>query len=65
MPDVQSANTSYNLLRVAAGSGTTARCILRGVARVVHILTPSSNARCIVNMTALAVVAASSHRAAA
>jgi malate dehydrogenase (oxaloacetate-decarboxylating)(NADP+) len=65
MPNVDAANISYNLLRMAAGSGITVGGILLGAARAVHILTPSSTVRRIVNMTALAVVDANSQRAAA
>ena len=64
MPNVDAANISYNLLRVAAGNGITVGGILLGAARPVHILTPSSTVRRIVNMTALAVVDATSQRAA-
>ena len=63
MPNVDAANISYNLLRIAAGSGITVGGILLGAARPVHILTPSSTVRRIVNMTALAVVDATSQRA--
>jgi malate dehydrogenase (oxaloacetate-decarboxylating)(NADP+) len=62
MPNIDAANISYNLLRMAAGSGITVGGILLGAARSVHILTPSSTVRRIVNMTALAVVDANSHR---
>ncbi|WP_133649070.1 NADP-dependent malic enzyme [Paraburkholderia flava] len=62
MPNVDSANISYNLLRIAAGGGITVGGILLGAARPVHILTPSSTVRRIVNMTALATVDAGSHR---
>ena len=65
MPNVDAANISYNLLRIAAGGGITVGGILLGAARPVHILTPSSTVRRIVNMTALAVVDATSQRAAA
>jgi malate dehydrogenase (oxaloacetate-decarboxylating)(NADP+) len=65
MPNVDAANISYNLLRIAAGNGITVGGILLGAARPVHILTPSATVRRIVNMTALAVVDATSHRAAA
>jgi len=65
MPNVDAANISYNLLRVAAGNGITVGGILLGAARPVHILTPSATVRRIVNMTALAVVDANSQRAAA
>ncbi|MES2942171.1 MAG: NADP-dependent malic enzyme [Pseudomonadota bacterium] len=54
MPNVDAANISYNLLRIAAGGGITVGGILLGAARPVHILTPSSTVRRIVNMTALA-----------
>jgi malate dehydrogenase (oxaloacetate-decarboxylating)(NADP+) len=62
MPNVDAANISYNLLRVAAGNGITVGGILLGAARPVHILTPSSTVRRIVNMTALAVVDATAQR---
>jgi malate dehydrogenase (oxaloacetate-decarboxylating)(NADP+) len=65
MPNVDAANISYNLLRVAAGNGITVGGILLGAARPVHILTPSATVRRIVNMTALAVVDATSQRQAA
>jgi len=65
MPNVDAANISYNLLRIAAGNGITVGGILLGAARPVHILAPSATVRRIVNMTALAVVDANSQRAAA
>lgn len=65
MPNVDAANISYNLLRIAAGGGITVGGILLGAARPVHILTPSSTVRRVVNMTALAVVDANSQRTAA
>jgi malate dehydrogenase (oxaloacetate-decarboxylating)(NADP+) len=64
MPNVDAANISYNLLRMAAGGGITVGGILLGAAQPVHILTPSSTVRRIVNMTALATVDAGMHRAA-
>jgi malate dehydrogenase (oxaloacetate-decarboxylating)(NADP+) len=60
MPSVDSANISFNLLRMAAGHGLTVGGILLGAARPAHILTPSATVRRIVNMTALAVVDAAS-----
>jgi malate dehydrogenase (oxaloacetate-decarboxylating)(NADP+) len=63
MPNVDAANISYNLLRIAAGGGITVGGILLGAARPVHILTASATVRRIVNMTALAVVDASAQRA--
>ena len=59
MPTVDAANISFNLLKVAAGHGVTLGPILLGVAKAVHILTPSATVRRIVNMTALTVVDAS------
>ena len=64
MPNIDAANISYNLLRIAAGNGITVGGILLGAARPVHILTPSATVRRIVNMTALAVVDATSQRVA-
>jgi malate dehydrogenase (oxaloacetate-decarboxylating)(NADP+) len=55
MPNVDAANISYNLLRIAAGNGITVGGILLGAAQPVHIMTPSATVRRIVNMTALAV----------
>jgi malate dehydrogenase (oxaloacetate-decarboxylating)(NADP+) len=54
MPNVDAANITYNLLRVVAGGGITVGGILLGAAKPVHIMTPSSTVRRIVNMTALA-----------
>ncbi|HSV79822.1 MAG TPA: NADP-dependent malic enzyme [Ramlibacter sp.] len=62
MPNVDAANISYNLLRIAAGGGITVGGILLGAAWPVHILTPSATVRRIVNMTALATVDAGSQR---
>jgi malate dehydrogenase (oxaloacetate-decarboxylating)(NADP+) len=62
MPNVDAANISYNLLRIAAGQGITVGGILLGAARPAHILTPSATVRRIVNMTALAAVDAASQR---
>jgi malate dehydrogenase (oxaloacetate-decarboxylating)(NADP+) len=56
MPNVDAANIAYNLLRMAAANGITVGGILLGADRPVHILTPSSTVRRIVNMTAVAVV---------
>jgi malate dehydrogenase (oxaloacetate-decarboxylating)(NADP+) len=55
MPNVDAANIAFNLLRIAAGNGITVGGILLGAALPVHILTPSSTVRRIVNMSALAV----------
>ena len=58
MPNVDAANISYNLLRIASGGGITVGGILLGADDPVHILTPSATVRRIVNMTALAAVGA-------
>ena len=62
MPTLDAANIAFNLLKVAAGGGVTLGPILLGVAKPVHILTPSATVRRIVNMTALTVVDASVQR---
>ena len=62
MPTIDAANISFNLLKIAAGSGLTLGPILLGVARPAHILTSSATVRRIVNMTALTVVDASVER---
>jgi malate dehydrogenase (oxaloacetate-decarboxylating)(NADP+) len=62
MPNVDAANIAYNLLKVAAGNGITVGPILLGAAKPVHIIEPTASVRRIVNMTALAVVDASSER---
>ncbi|GGX51777.1 NADP-dependent malic enzyme [Undibacterium squillarum] len=56
MPNIDSANISYNLLKTAAGNNVAIGPILLGCARPVHILTSSATVRRIVNMTALCVV---------
>jgi len=62
MPNIESANIAYNLLKTAAGQGIAVGPVLLGCARPVHILTPSATVRRIVNMTALCVVDAVSQR---
>ncbi len=59
MPNLDAANISYNLLRIAAGNGVTIGGILLGAAKTAHVLTPSATVRRIVNMAALAAVDAS------
>jgi malate dehydrogenase (oxaloacetate-decarboxylating)(NADP+) len=65
MPTVDAANISFNLLKVSSGGGVTLGPILLGVAKPVHILTPSATVRRIVNMTALTVVDANMQKQAA
>jgi len=57
-PTLDAANISFNLLKTAAGEGVTIGPILLGAAKPVHILTPSTTVRRIVNMTALTSVEA-------
>jgi malate dehydrogenase (oxaloacetate-decarboxylating)(NADP+) len=61
-PGIDAANISYNLLKTISGNNVAVGPILLGVARPVHILTPSATVRRIVNMAALAVVDANSQR---
>ncbi|MDO4696716.1 MAG: NADP-dependent malic enzyme [Neisseria sp.] len=56
MPNVEAANISYNLLRVNATNGITVGPILMGMSKPVHIVTPISTVRRIMNMIALAAV---------
>ena len=62
LPNIDAANISYNLLKVAAGNGIAIGPILLGCAKPVHVLTPSATVRRIVNMTALCVVDAVAER---
>jgi malate dehydrogenase (oxaloacetate-decarboxylating)(NADP+) len=55
LPNIDAANISYNLLKTAAGGGIAIGPVLLGADRPVHILTPSTTVRRIVNMTALTV----------
>jgi len=55
MPNVDAANVCYNSLRIAAGGGVIVGGILLGIAQPVHIMTPSSTVRRIVDMSAVAV----------
>lgn len=62
-PNVDAASITYNALRVTAGGGVTVGGILLGAAQPVHVMTPSSTVRRIVNMTAVAVADARSQDA--
>lgn len=55
MPSLDAANIAFNLLKATAGNNVTIGPILLGAAKPVHIVTPSSTTRRIVNMTALTV----------
>ena len=55
MPNIDSANIAYNLLKSSAGGGIAIGPILLGIAKPAHILTPSTTVRRIVNMAAVTV----------
>ncbi|MFV8825596.1 NADP-dependent malic enzyme [Thauera sp. WH-2] len=63
MPNLDAANISFNLMKVANGDGVSVGPMLLGAAKAVHILTPSATVRRLVNITALAVVDAKETRA--
>jgi malate dehydrogenase (oxaloacetate-decarboxylating)(NADP+) len=62
LPNLDSANIAYNLLKTAAGGNIAIGPVLLGAAKPVHILTASTTVRRIVNMTALTVADASATR---
>ncbi|AVR89355.1 NADP-dependent malic enzyme [Thauera aromatica] len=64
MPNLDAANISFNLMKMANGDGVTVGPILLGAAQPVHILTPSATVRRLINITALAVVDAHASRSA-
>jgi malate dehydrogenase (oxaloacetate-decarboxylating)(NADP+) len=55
LPNLDAANILFNVLKTTGGHGVTVGPVLLGAARPVHILTPSSTVRRVVNMTALVV----------
>ena len=55
MPNLDAANTAYNLARVMT-DGFGIGPVLMGMAKSAHVLTPSSTVRRVVNMTAIAAV---------
>jgi malate dehydrogenase (oxaloacetate-decarboxylating)(NADP+) len=57
MPNIDAANIAYQMIKVL-GDALPVGPILIGAARPAHILTPSTTARGVVNMTAVAVVEA-------
>ncbi len=63
LPNIDAANIAYNLLKTAAGGGIAIGPVLLGADKPVHILTPSTTVRRIVNMTALTVADAEAGRA--
>ncbi|TAN09352.1 MAG: NADP-dependent malic enzyme [Burkholderiaceae bacterium] len=61
-PGIDAANIAYNLLKMAAGGNIAIGPILLGAAKPVHVLTPQTTVRRIVNMTALTVADANAKR---
>jgi malate dehydrogenase (oxaloacetate-decarboxylating)(NADP+) len=57
MPNIDAANIAYQMIKVL-GDALPVGPILVGAAKPAHILTPSTTARGVVNMTAVAVVGA-------
>ena len=62
LPNIDAANISYNLLKTAAGGNIAIGPVLLGAAKPVHVLTPSTTVRRIVNMTAVTVADANAGR---
>jgi len=62
LPNLDAANILFNVLKMTGGHGVTVGPVLLGTAKPVHILTPSSTVRRVVNMTALAVADAAELR---
>ena len=60
MANLDAANITFNAPKIVAGHGVTVGPMLLGAARPVHILTPTSTIRRILNMTALTAVGAAS-----
>ncbi|MDO8385600.1 MAG: phosphate acyltransferase, partial [Polaromonas sp.] len=62
LPNIDAANISYNLLKVAAGGNIAIGPVLLGANKPMHILTSTATVRRIVNMTALTVADANATR---
>lgn len=62
LPGLDAANIAYNLLKTAAGHNVAIGPVLLGPAKPVHVLTPSTTVKRIVNMTAWTVVDINSER---
>ena len=56
MPNIDAANIAFNLLKTVGGEGITVGPILLGANAPIHIVTPTTTVRRIVNMTTLSVV---------
>jgi malate dehydrogenase (oxaloacetate-decarboxylating)(NADP+) len=62
LPNLDSANIAYNLLKTAAGGNIAIGPVLLGAAKPVQILTASTTVRRIVNMTAITVADINSYK---
>ncbi|MDR1529773.1 MAG: NADP-dependent malic enzyme [Burkholderiales bacterium] len=58
MPNIDSANISFNLLKITGSNNVTIGPILLGVNAPIHILTPSATVRRVANMASLAAAQA-------
>ena len=63
-PNMDAANIAYNLVK-ETNEGMSVGPILIGMAKSAHVITPAITTRGIVNMTAVAVVAAQDHQSGA
>jgi malate dehydrogenase (oxaloacetate-decarboxylating)(NADP+) len=63
LPNLDTANILFNVLKMTGGQGVTVGPILLGMNAPAHILTPSATVRRVVNMTALTVAHAGALRA--
>jgi len=62
LPNLDSANIAYNLLKTAAGGNIAIGPVLLGAGKPVQILTASTTVRRIVNMTAITVADINSYK---
>ncbi|WP_407280169.1 NADP-dependent malic enzyme [Aromatoleum evansii] len=62
MPNIDAANISFNMMKMANSDGVSIGPMLLGARLPVHILTPSATVRRLVNITAVSVVDAYEQR---
>jgi malate dehydrogenase (oxaloacetate-decarboxylating)(NADP+) len=58
MPNIDSANIAYNLVKASGEGGVTVGPILLGLSKPLHIAVPSATARGLVNLSAVAAMEA-------
>ncbi len=56
MPNIDSANIGFNLMKVVAADGVTIGPIMMGLEQPIHVLSRSATVRRIINMAAIAAV---------